>query len=101
MANKNNENVWHRMVVKVKLPKFNNTYYFSNKDKEQLFNACTNFAHGLILGYLAADNSNFSVSTNEVQSIDGVFWWNSRTMEKVVYIEDETGKMIKTKEDLK
>lgn len=101
MANKNNEVVWHRMAVKVKLPKYNNTYYFSNKNKEQLLEACTNFAHGLIIGYLAADNSGFEVSTNEVQSIDGVFYWNSKTMEKVLYIEDETGKMIKTKEDLK
>lgn len=94
------DKTWYRMSVVVRLPNYNHKFHFSGTDKKALFANCINFAQGFIHGYVAGEESGIVISTNSVQTIDGFFWWNLITNEKVLYIEDETGKMIKTENDL-
>lgn len=91
---------WYRMSVVVRLPNYKREFYFTGTDKKALFISCINFAQGFINGYVANGVNGMTISTNEVQSIDGYYWWNTRTGDKVLYIEDETGKMITTENDL-
>ena len=92
------EKKWYRFNVVAKFPKYQHKFAFLGTDKEQTFVSCVNFADGFIHGF--SINSNMPISTNCAPSIDGFIWWNTLTNDKVLYIEDENGKVILTSKDL-
>lgn len=92
------ENKYYRLIVNISLPTLKRKHSFSGTDKAQTFYNCVAFAQGFIYGFCC--NSNIPISTNLVQSLDGFFWWNTKTGENVITIETENGKVIKTEKDM-
>ena len=92
------EKKWYRMYVVANFPNYKQKFAFTGTDKKQVFISCINFADGFINGFCV--NSKMPISRNEVPQIDGHYWWATLTNDKVLYIEDEEGKMIATESDL-
>lgn len=92
------EKKWYRMYVVANFPNYKHKFSFAGMDKKQVFISCINFANGFIHGFCV--NNNMPISTNSVPSIDGHYWWATLTNDKVLFIEDEEGKMIAIESDL-